>query len=130
MRWDIEIAKQLKQRDNKKLIGPLLGEVISINPLKISILGNKAILTSDKCYICSSLLKNITRKATLKIDEYSVGASATDTRGDSISTITIDTKADYNAEITYKEILKIGDKVLCLPTVDGQTFFIIDKVVI
>lgn len=82
MNWDVEIAKQFKNRDNKTPIGPQLGEVISSNPIKVAILGNKAILNSDNSYVCSSAQNIIT-----------------------------------------------GDKVLCLPTSDGQTFFIVDKVV-
>jgi hypothetical protein len=127
--WDIEIAKQLKKRDLKMPLGPLLGKVISIDPINISILGDKVILTEKQCYLCSNLIEAHKRKADLKIEGYSVGASAIDSRGDSISTITIDNKEDYNAEITFKELLKKGDMVLCLPTSDGQTFFIIDKVV-
>jgi hypothetical protein len=82
MRWDVEIAKQFKARNNKIATGPLLGEVICSIPLKIAILGNKAILDNRNSYTCTAVL----------------GAN-------------------------------IGDKVLCLPTSDGQTFFIIDKVV-
>jgi hypothetical protein len=128
--WDVEIAKQLKKRDVKIPLGPLLGNVISIDPINIAILGDKVILTEKQCYLCSNLIKDYIRKADVNTEGYSVGASATDTRGDSISSITIDSKEDYNVEITFKEILKKGDKVLCLPTSDGQTFFIIDKVVI
>lgn len=82
MSWDVELAKELKSRDNKTPIGAQLGKVISSNPLEIAILDNKAILNNNNSYVCSS----------------AVGIS-------------------------------IGDKVLCLASSDGQTFFIIDKVV-
>lgn len=106
MGWEVELAKQLKKRDNKKVFGPQIGEVISVNPLKISILGNKAMLTIDHCFICSNIIENYKRKADIKIDGI-----------------------DNDCEITYKEVLKIGDSVLCLPSADGQAFFILDKVV-
>ena len=106
MRWDVELAKQLKKRDNKAPIGPQLGEVISINPLKISILGNKAVLTEAQCFICSNVVENTRRKASIKIGDVT-----------------------QDGEIAYKEVLKTGDSVLCLPAEDGQVFFILDKVV-
>lgn len=81
--WEIELAKQLKKRDNIPLFGAVLGNVISISPLKITIFDNKVILDNSHCHICSAI---------------------------------------YN-------LLAIGDKVLCLPTSNGQKYFIIDKVV-
>lgn len=83
MSWDVELAKLFKERDNKTPIGAVIGDVISNEPFKISILGNKVILDNSNSYICKSALG-----------------------------------------------IEIGDKVLCLPTEDGQTFFIVDKVVV
>ncbi|HEY5582931.1 MAG TPA: DUF2577 family protein [Ruminiclostridium sp.] len=108
MSWDVELAKQFKQRDNKTPVGAVLGNVISVNPLKIAILGDKVILNNEQCYICSSVVNEYVRKADIKTNNTVISDS----------------------EITYKEILKIADKVLCLPAADGQIFFIIDKVVI
>lgn len=113
MSWDVELAKEFKKRNNKIPTGPLLGVVISSSPLKIAILGNKVILTEDHCYICSSLVDNYLRKADIKLDNVADHGTVSTT-----------------GEINFKEILKSGDKVLCLPTSDGQTFFIIDKVVV
>lgn len=81
MSWDVELAKELKKRNNPSTIGPQIGEVISINPIKVSIYNNRVILTNSNSYRCSKL-----------------------------------------------EVAP-GDKVLCLPTSNGQTFFIVDKVV-
>lgn len=83
--WDVQLAKHFKDRDNVEVVGAVLGDVISINPLSIAIYNNQVILTDKHCYICSNL--------------------------------------------NSKEV-SVGDKVLCLPTTDGQTFFIIDKVVV
>lgn len=107
MRWDVKLAKELKKRNNKAPMGPQIGEVISVNPLSISILGNRAIITSEHCRICGNLVESYTRKADITYDSIT-----------------------NESEIVYKEILKAGDKVLCLPNEDGQLFFIIDKVVI
>ena len=129
MGFDVKLAKLLKERNNVTPNGAVLGDVISVLPLKISIFEGKAILTSEQCYLCSSLVNDFNRKADLNIKAYSVTVNATDSMGDTINNINVSDKSDYDIEITYKDLLQIGDKVLCLPTVDGQTFFIIDRVV-
>lgn len=83
MNWDIELAKEFKKRDNSPLFGAVLGNVISISPLKISILGDKVILESNHCYICNNV----------------------------------------------NGLLEVGDEVFCLPTTNGQKYFVVDKVV-
>lgn len=130
MSWDIDIAKQFKSRDNEIPIGPVLGEVISISPLKISVFGNRVILTEKQCYLCSNIVNNYIKKANLNIKAYNVNINATDSNGDSINSMNVNDKNDYDAEISYKDILAPGDKVLCIPTADGQSFFIVDKVVV
>lgn len=128
--FDVKFAKLLKERNNVTPSGVVLGDVISILPLKISILEGKVILTEEDCHLCGNVVKDIKRKADLSIKAYSVNVSATDSRGDSISSMSVSEKTNYDVEITYKDILQIGDKVLCMPTVDGQIFFIIDRVVL
>ena len=130
MSFDVDFANEFKKRNNEKPNGAILGEVISILPLKISIYEGKVILAEEQCYLCSNLIKEIPRKADLNIKAYSVNVTATDSMGDTISSINVNDKSDYDIEITFKDILKIGDRVLCLPTIDGQTFFVIDKVVV
>lgn len=112
MNWDVELAKELKSRENKIPIGPVLGNIISVSPLKIAIFNNNAILTEKHCYICSSLIEIYLRKADIKLNSVADHGVVT-----------------TSGEVTFKDVLKVGDKVLCLPTSDGQKFFIIDKVV-
>ena len=57
MSWDVELANEFKNRSNKDVIGPLIGKVISINPLKISILSDKVILTEKHCYLCRRFIE-------------------------------------------------------------------------
>jgi hypothetical protein len=104
MSWDIDMAKLFKDRDNKPQIGGVLGQVISMEPLRISIYEGRTILSSDIIFFCNNLLSNVIRKATIN----NLTAS--------------------EVEIIYKEVLSVGDYVCCLPTEDGQKFFIIDKV--
>jgi len=130
MAWDSELAKLFNERNNIKPHESQLGEVISIEPLKIALFDNKVILDEDHFYICSALEKEYVRKADMKIKAYSVECSAMDSGGDSTEAISIKEKSDYDVEIKFKDIFKKGDKLLCLPTNNGQKYFIIDKVVI
>lgn len=50
--WAAEISKMLKERDNKSRVGPVTGKVVSISPVKISILDGLVILEKDNLYIC------------------------------------------------------------------------------
>ena len=106
--WEVQLAKHFKDRDNVEPVGVVLGDVISVSPLSIAIYNNQVILTEQQCYVCSNLKsKN--------------------------ANITLDNVADHGTVSTtgtINYILNAGDKVLCLPTPDGQTFFIVDKVVI
>lgn len=108
MNYATDLAIEMKKRNNVKRIGNLVGEVLSLSPLKIGILGNEVMLDSTNCFVCNNLKEQIERKATLKIDGYTTG--------------------DANGAITFKEILKIGDKVLAISDAEGQYFFIVDKI--
>lgn len=107
MGWAEDLAKEFKNRDNKKPFGAILGDVINIEPLKISIFDNKVMLTGEHFYVCNSLTDKYVRQADIEIN----------------GTVN-------DSKITYKNILKVGDKVLCIPSSDGQSFYIIDKVVV
>ncbi|GCD10597.1 DUF2577 family protein [Clostridium tagluense] len=125
-----ELVSEFKKRDNPNMVGNILGTTLSITPLKIGILLNEVILDSSNCFLCSNLIENYKRNAVMEIKDYSVECSATDGRGDTISNIHISTKTNYDTVITFKDILKIGDIVLLIPDYTGQTFFVLDKVVI
>ncbi|MCB2310645.1 DUF2577 domain-containing protein [Clostridium tagluense] len=128
MGYAVDIANEFKKRNNIKPTGNLTGEVLSLSPFKVGILDGKAILDKTNSFICNALKEKIERKATLKIDGYTIEATANDSSGDSISSIKIPLKSDYNAVVIFKETLKVGDKVLVIPDTSGQTFFIIDKI--
>lgn len=106
MLWENELAKEFKKRDNKTPIGPILGEVLAVEPLKIAIFGGKAFVTAENAYVCSQIVDGYARKADITISS---------TTNDST--------------VSFKDILSLGDMVLCLPTTDEQKYFIIDKVV-
>ena len=57
--WYNELAKEIKNRDNKMPETPLVGTVVSVSPLKISIFNNKVILNREKCYICQKVSNSL-----------------------------------------------------------------------
>ncbi|MEG3040902.1 MAG: DUF2577 domain-containing protein [Clostridium sp.] len=111
MNWSNEIAKEFKERNNINRSGVCVGKVISVNPLKISILDGSVILSKNLIYVCSNLLSGV-KKANIKLD--------------SIATLGVITTS---GEITFTNILKVNDLVMCVPTENEQKYFIVDKVV-
>lgn len=100
MSYDVELAKELKIRNNKDNIGIVVGIVIGVNPLKISIYGGEVLINEDSIYLC----KNAT--------EYTIKVTTATETG-----------------IATHEGLKTNDKVAVIATEDNQKFFIIDKIV-
>lgn len=101
--WAVDLANEFKSRNNKEFIGAIVGNVLSINPLKIGIENNQIILDHSHFWVCGSL------------KEYAKNATITE---NNINT---------DATITYKNILSLNDKVLVIASEDNQTFFIVDK---
>lgn len=56
MSWDVGLAGMFKERNPKSLIGPCVGKVVSVYPLKISILNGEVVLESGQLYITRRLL--------------------------------------------------------------------------
>lgn len=100
MSWDIEIAKELKKRNNIDIDEPTTGTVISVNPLSISIFNNQVILTSDLIHVSNSL-------------------------GILNGTCTVDGKT---GTCTIDRSLQKGNEVLCIPSSKGQKWFIVEVV--
>lgn len=111
MSWYNQMAQELKKRDNKEPLGAIIGQVINVEPLTVSTLDGEVVLNKNMMYVSSTLVNSEIRKADIKID--ATGAS------------TINGKC----EIKYTDVLKVNDKVLCIPADGGQKFFIVDKVV-
>lgn len=107
MAWHDELAKEFTNRNNIDPEETLIGEIILLNPIRVSLFNNSVIISSeDKAYICESL-KNITGKITLNdLPEH--------------GTVTV----NFNIE----RDLNIGDKVLCVPLAKGQKYAIVDRI--
>lgn len=108
--YDTILAKHFKERDNPVIEQPVVGTVISLSPFKISIYNGDIVLNENIIYVCQHLFKI---KGNIKIDPFS------DSSGDTHN-------VNNNFEITRD--LKVGDKVMCVPTDNGQKYFIVDKV--
>lgn len=65
--WDVGLAKMLKERDNKNSIGPCIGKVVGINPLKVSILDGQVILYGEQLIKCSHVVNLIMSEEVLII---------------------------------------------------------------
>ncbi len=105
--WNDELAKHFKERDNIEPDQTLIGDVISLDPIRVSLFSNAVIVTNGgNGYVCESL-KKITGSITLNgFPEH--------------GTVTV----DFNIE----RDLAIGDKVLCIPMVKGQKYAIVDRI--
>lgn len=109
--WNVEFAKLLKERDNKKSIGAIIGEIIGLDPIKVSVFGNKVILNKNNLYICDNIISH-SKEAYIKLNSIPEhGQIATE------------------GEITYNNILKVGDSVMLIAIENGQKFFLVDKVI-
>ena len=102
MSWEYKLAKEFKKRDNKDIDEAIIGTVISTDPISISLFNGSVILNNSNYYLCSNL---------------SILSG----------TCTVDGKT---GTCTIDRSLKTGDKVLCIPSNLGQTYFIVDKAVI
>lgn len=100
MKYDIELAKELKSRNNTNPIGIVEGTVVAINPITISILNGDVIIDSENSYLC----KNVT-EYTMKVATSNGTGTAT------------------------HEGLRVGDRVAVLATENNQKFFVIDSLV-
>lgn len=99
-----ELAEMFGERNNPATIGVTVGEVKSLNPIKISY-GDRIILDSHQLVFADSLLNGYT-------------AEYTDDNGTTTVTKTI----------TIKKELTVGDKVIMIASNSNQKYFVLDKV--
>jgi hypothetical protein len=122
----VEIMREVGAQSNPQVYH--IAQVLSPRPLKLRL--GEITLSSDQVMIDERLLKNSERK-------YSVASAALTGVTDAVNTpegtgniagsvtasggnLSLKTKEDY---------LKAGDKVLLIPSTDGQLFYLIAKVV-
>ncbi|MGB6129436.1 MAG: DUF2577 family protein [Psychrilyobacter sp.] len=145
--YQVEVAKMFRKLRNEKPIGTVLGEVISPPPeLKISILEGQIILYPDQLHMTDHLWDDYFRtyKIESKITEMSrdiENYSFQNTTATEIANLhkhpiktlsgkgSDESTGDYKAQgdFWFTNTLKKGDLVMLVPTVDEQTWFIVDK---
>ena len=130
------LARMFKARDNPEWLGAVTGEVVKAPPELEVKLENKAIVKNHKIII--SIEKIIGYKRT-----YSLEGNVTQYDFDNTTSSEavpnhpshpipkLSGKGTYKAEgtIQWTDTLKVGDKVLMLPTNEEEYFYLIDKVV-
>lgn len=129
----VDIAKMLKERDNPQALGVSIGTVVSPMPNIQIRLSDKILLEKENLAISAHVLPGYERTAVVamladepvgNIDAYVSAPPSTR------YTVTKMNLQNVPATIEYTDSLKKGDKVILIPTADGQTFYVIDKVVI
>lgn len=123
--WDVGLAQMFKERENKINIGPCVGKIVGVKPLKVSILDGQVILQEGHLYICQGLAKR----------EYKLELNADGDIGDIAITskpsnplISININHKEKTKLTLYFELKQGDEVLIIPAENQQVFFIVDKI--
>ncbi|EPY2283514.1 DUF2577 family protein [Clostridium sporogenes] len=105
MKYDVEFAQWLKERNNKNKIGATKGTVLQGgNNYIIAIQDDKTYLDNSNSILCNTL-KDRVEERTIELNNTS-----------------------YNAKITYSNTLKNNDRVLVIADESNQHFFIVDKI--
>lgn len=132
----LEMALQLKKRDNPSFMGIQVGRVTKPFPdIEIAI-GTSIVLDKSMLEFPADLLKGYKRKfnmTTSYTDPKIVGSIQlkSDTSPvDPLVKLTLETKEDGTSTCTleYVDELQIGDEVVIMPTQDHGTFYVMHKV--
>ena len=132
----MKLAEIIKKRDNPLWIGAVTGEVVKAPPQLEVKLENGIIIKNHKIMISIEKIVGYQRTYSLKgnITKYDFDNT---TSSEPVSTHPahpikkLSGKGTYTAEgtIQWTDTLKVGDKVLMLPTNKEEYFYLIDKVV-
>ena len=66
MSYAVDLAKEIKKRNNIQMIGNIVGTVLSVNPLRVGILANEVILSD--CVITNTFKQLLTATKIIKGD--------------------------------------------------------------
>ena len=124
--WAYDLAKTIKKNKPQKITGPCIGDTVSVSPFQVKILNGSVILNSKNAYVCRQLLE---RKSKFK-----ASGSSLEQSGSLNAACAVGSHTDYSAsgqftqegDIELDTVWKAGDKVLVVPSGDGQSFFIVD----
>ena len=132
----VKLAEIIKKRDNPLWLGAVTGEVVKAPPELEVKLENGIIIKNHKIMISIEKIVGYQRTYSLKgnITQYDFDNT---TSSEPVSTHPahpikkLSGKGTYTAEgtIQWTDTLKVGDKVLMLPTNKEEYFYLIDRVV-
>ena len=132
----VKLAEIIKKRDNPLWIGAVTGEVVKAPPELEVKLENGIIIKNHKIMISIEKIVGYQRTYSLKgnITQYDFDNT---TSSEPVTTHPahpikkLSGKGTYTAEgtIQWTDTLKVGDKVLMLPTNKEEYFYLIDRVV-
>lgn len=118
--WAVGLAKNFKERDNPKPIGPCIGKVVSLSPVCISIQSGQHMLRDNQIYVCNQLLERQSDYNNFK--SKGSGKFPCNKNGPA--------QGDYDCtgagKIHLDAVWKVGDFVMVVPDEAGQHFFIVD----
>ncbi|WP_129599494.1 DUF2577 domain-containing protein [Anaerophilus nitritogenes] len=129
-----ELAKMFKDRENPKQQGIQVGTVISPPPATKIRLTDKIILENDdlvfSAHVLNGYVREYTEQGNIQFTQSNCGNTNTvATHNHSVANININTSYTTIGNITFTDTLKVGDEVTLMPSVDEQTWFVIDKAI-
>ena len=124
-KWEYELAKEFKSRDNPHPLGACIGKVESLSPVVISIQSGRFMLQADQIYICNQILERETTFRDYVANQSQSGKISVSCReGGGSYTAKCDILA--NGRVHLDEVWKVGDYVMVVPDESQQHFFIVD----
>ena len=119
------IQKAIKQGiDNAGLGGIMEGEVISAPPnLKVKVKNNSKLAIPKELLVVPQKLTDYTLQCFINVDSLEASSSSI-----TLGAVSLNNINTAGADITIKNSLKIGDKVMLVSFEGGQRFYILDRI--
>lgn len=116
--WEYELAKEIKKNRMPPITGTCVGETVNVNPFQVKIQNGSIIIDKNNGHVCRQLLR---RESGYTAENTHIQSGMLNGSGYTASgTMTQD------GTIKLDVAWKAGDKVLVVPSGDGQHFFIVD----
>ena len=123
--WAYDLAREIRKNRLEKVTGPCIGDTVSVSPFQVKILNGSVILDRDNAYVCRQLLERKSRFKAKGNLRQSGNLNAACASG-SHSSYSADGTFEGDGDMELDTVWKAGDKVLVVPSGDGQSFFIVD----
>jgi hypothetical protein len=128
----VELAKMLKERENPKLIGVIIGAVEKAPPELEVRVNSKILLKKHQIVIGEEKVKGYQRKFEVTFDEQSMTVSGSNmslagSGPHKHNLLSWMGNGTGTGTIQWTDELKEGDKVILVPTNEHNIFFLMDK---